>query len=123
MKNLRNSVNLIGRLGQDPILKDLNNGKTVATFSVATSESYYNVQGEKIEDTQWHHVVAWGKPGEIAAQYLKKGQEVAIEGKLIHRSYETGSGERKYITEINLNSILMLVVISVGLCQSFRCYY
>ncbi|GAA0892998.1 single-stranded DNA-binding protein [Fulvivirga kasyanovii] len=108
MKNLRNSVSLIGRLGQDPILKDLSSGKTVATFSIATSESYYNSRGERIEDTQWHNMVAWGRPGEVAAQYLKKGQEVAIEGKLIHRSYETGSGETKYITEININSILML---------------
>lgn len=108
MKKLRNSVQLIGRLGQNPKIKDLSNGKSIATFTIATSENYYNGAGEKIEDTQWHNIVAWGKPGEIAAQYLKKGQEVAVEGKLVHRSYETSNGAKRYITEINLNSILML---------------
>lgn len=108
MKNLRNSVQLIGRLGKDPEVKNLTSGKTMASFSMATSDSYYNAKGEKIEDTQWHNIVAWGKAAEIAAEYLKKGQEVAVEGKLVHRSYETIDGEKKYITEINLNEILML---------------
>ncbi len=108
MKNLRNSVQLIGRLGKDPEVKQLTSGKAMATFSIATSDSYRNAQGEKIEDTQWHNIVAWGKTAEIAGEYLKKGQEIAIEGKLIHRSYETNSGEKKYITEINLNELLML---------------
>jgi single-strand DNA-binding protein len=108
MKNLRNSVQLIGRLGQDPEVKQLASGKTLTTFSIATSDSYKNAQGEKVEDTQWHNIVAWGKSAEIAGDYLKKGQEVAIEGKLIHRSYETNSGEKKYITEINLNELLMI---------------
>ncbi|HNP19118.1 MAG TPA: single-stranded DNA-binding protein [Fulvivirga sp.] len=108
MKNLRNSVQLIGRLGKDPEVKQLTSGKAVATFSLATSDSYRNAQGEKIEDTQWHNIVAWGKTAEIAGEYLKKGQEIAIEGKLIHRSYETNNGEKKYITEINLNELLML---------------
>ncbi|MTI38004.1 single-stranded DNA-binding protein, partial [Fulvivirga lutimaris] len=67
-----------------------------------------NAQGEKVEDTQWHNVVAWGKTAEIAGDYLKKGQEVAIEGKLVHRSYETSAGDKRYITEINLNELLMI---------------
>lgn len=108
MKNLRNSVQLIGRLGQDPEVKKLTSGKTLTTFSLATSDSYKNAQGEKVEDTQWHNVVAWGKTAEIAGDYLKKGQEVAIEGKLVHRSYETSAGEKRYITEINLNELLMI---------------
>jgi single-strand DNA-binding protein len=108
MKNLRNSVQLIGRLGQDPEVKKLTSGKTLTTFSLATSDSYKNAQGEKVEDTQWHNVVAWGKTAEIAGDYLKKGQEVAIEGKLVHRSYETSAGEKRYVTEINLNELLMV---------------
>ncbi|MEQ8925335.1 MAG: single-stranded DNA-binding protein [Fulvivirga sp.] len=108
MKNLRNSVQLIGRLGKDPEVKTLTSGKSLTTFSIATSDSYKNAEGKKVEDTQWHNIVAWGKTAEIAGEYLKKGQEVAIEGKLIHRSYETNSGEKKYVTEINLNELLMI---------------
>ncbi|MTI22820.1 single-stranded DNA-binding protein [Fulvivirga sp. RKSG066] len=107
MKNLRNSVQLIGRLGQNPEVKTLENGNTIATFSMATSDHYKNAQGEKVEDTQWHNVVAWGRKAELVSQYLKKGSEVAIEGKLVHRSYETNKGEKKYITEINMNEMVM----------------
>lgn len=108
MKSLRNSVQLIGRLGKDPEVKDLTSGKMMATFSLATSDSYRNANGEKVEDTQWHNIVAWGKKAEIASEYLSKGDEVAIEGKLIHRSYENGNGEKRYVTEINVNELLML---------------
>lgn len=108
MKNLRNSVQLIGRLGKDPEMKTTTSGKTLVTFSLATSDSYRNAQGDKVEDTQWHNIVAWGRTAEIAGEYLKKGQEVALEGKLIHRTYETNSGDKKYITEINLNELLMI---------------
>ena len=108
MKNLRNSVQLIGRLGKDPEVKQLTSGKTLATFSIATSDSYRNAQGDKVEDTQWHNVVAWGRTAEIASEYLKKGQEIALEGKLVHRAYETKTGEKRYITEINLNELLMI---------------
>ena len=108
MKNLRNSVQLIGRLGKDPEVKQLASGKTLTTFSMATSDTYKNAQGEKVEDTQWHNIVAWGKTAEIAGEYLKKGQEVAIEGKLIHRSYETNAGDKRYVSEINCNELLMI---------------
>lgn len=108
MQNLRNSVQLIGRLGQDPEVKTLTSGKTLTTFSIATSDSYRNSKGDKVEDTQWHNIVAWGKVGEIAGEYLSKGQEVALEGKLTHRSYENNDGDKKYITEINLNELLMI---------------
>lgn len=108
MKNLKNSVQLIGRLGKDPEVKNLTSGKMMATFSLATSDTYRNADGEKIEDTQWHNIVAWGKKAEIASEYLKKGAEIAIEGKLQHRSYEASNGEKKYITEINVNELLML---------------
>lgn len=108
MQNLRNRVQLIGRLGQDPETRTLTSGKSLTTFSIATSESYRNANGDKVEETQWHNIVAWGKVGEIAAEYLTKGQEVALDGKLIHRSYETKEGEKRYVTEINLNDLLML---------------
>ncbi len=108
MKNLRNSVQLIGRLGQDPEVRTLTTGKKLTTFSLATSDYYRNAKGEKVEDTQWHNVVAWGKVGEIAAEYLAKGEEVALEGKLTHRSYENNAGEKRYVTEINLNELLMI---------------
>lgn len=107
MKNLRNSVQLIGRLGKDPEVKTF--GKSVkASFSIATSDSYKNAKGEKVEETQWHNVVIWGKLAEVAGKYLKKGEEVCVEGKLVHRNYETDKGEKKYFTEINVNDMLML---------------
>lgn len=106
MKSLRNSVQLIGRLGKDPEVKNFDKGKKVS-FSIATTDSYKNQKGEKIEDTQWHNIVIWGKLAGVAEKYLKKGQEVAVEGKLVHRVYET-NGEKKYITEINVNDLVML---------------
>jgi single-strand DNA-binding protein len=107
MANLRNSVQLIGNLGHDPEVKSFN-GKQKASFSIATTETYRNQKGEKVQDTQWHNIVVWGKLAEIASKYLKKGSEVAIEGKLVHRSYETTAGEKRYITEINVNDLVML---------------
>lgn len=80
----------------------------MAKFSLATNESYKNAKGEKVTDTQWHNVVAWGKTAEIAENYLKKGNEVAIEGKLVNRSYETKEGDKRYITEIKCSELLML---------------
>jgi single-strand DNA-binding protein len=106
MKTLRNSVQLIGRLGKDPEVKMFEKSKK-ASFSIATTDTYKNQKGEKIEDVQWHNVVLWGRLAGIAEKYLKKGQEVAVEGKLVHRAYET-NGEKKYITEINVNDLIML---------------
>jgi single-strand DNA-binding protein len=108
MKNLRNSVTLIGRLGFDPEIKNLDSGKKLAKMSIATDDSYRDASGNKVEQTQWHQVIAWGKTAEIAEKYLKKGKEVAIEGKLVHRNYEDKDGNKKYITEVNVNEILML---------------
>lgn len=106
MKSLRNSVQLIGWLGKDPEVKDFDDRKK-ASFSIATTDSYKNQKGEKVEDTQWHNVVIWGKLAGVAEKYLKKGNEVVVEGKLIHRVYET-NGEKRYITEINVNDLVML---------------
>lgn len=108
MNALRNKVQLIGNLGQDPEIVTLESGSKLAKFSVATNEVYRNSKGEKITDTQWHNVVAWGKTAEIVESYLTKGNEVAVEGKLIHRTYETGEGEKRYVTEIKCNELLML---------------
>ncbi|MBT8182758.1 MAG: single-stranded DNA-binding protein [Eudoraea sp.] len=108
MNALRNKVQLIGNLGQDPEIVNLDNGGKLAKFSVATNEIYKNSKGEKVTDTQWHNVVAWGKTAEIVENYLTKGNEVAVEGKLIHRSYENKEGEKRYITEIKCNELVML---------------
>ncbi len=107
MNALRNTVQLIGRLGNDPQIKTFDSGKRMATFSIATNEVYYNNQGEKVEDTQWHNIVVWGKKSEVVESYLKKGSEIAVQGKLVNRSYEK-DGERKYITEIIVNDFLMM---------------
>ena len=108
MNALKNKVQLIGNLGQDPEVVILENGSKFAKFSIATSDSYKNAQGEKVEDTQWHNIVAWGKLADIVENYLNKGKQVAIEGKLTHRSYETKEGEKRYITEVRCNELLML---------------
>jgi single-strand DNA-binding protein len=108
MKSLRNSVQLIGNLGTAPEVKNFDNGKSIAKFSVATNESYYNQKGEKVQETQWHNVVAWGKTAEIAGKYLSKGQEIAIEGKLTTRSWDDKAGVKHYITEIVANELVLL---------------
>lgn len=108
MKNLRNKVQLIGNLGSSPEVKTFENGKQMVRFSVATNETYRNAQGEQVNDTQWHNVVAWGNTAKIAEKYLEKGKEVAIEGKLTNRSYDDKEGNKKYVTEIVASDILML---------------
>jgi single-strand DNA-binding protein len=108
MNNLRNKVNLIGNLGNNPEVKVFESGKKMVRLSLATSENYKNTNGEKVEETQWHNLVAWGKTADIAEKYLQKGSELAIEGKLTYRSYEDKNGEKKYITEIIVNELMML---------------
>lgn len=108
MYALKNKVQLIGNLGNAPEVKTLESGKKMVRFSVATNEVYRNAKGEKITETQWHNLVAWGKIAEIVEKYLDKGKEIAIEGKLINRSYNDKEGNKKYITEIQVNELLML---------------
>ncbi|MFT4737096.1 MAG: single-strand DNA-binding protein [Cyclobacteriaceae bacterium] len=107
MTSLKNSVQLIGRLGNDPQVRSFDSGKQMATFSIATNETYYNNKGEKVTDTQWHNIVAWGKKTQIVEDYLKKGSEIALEGKLVNRSYEK-EGEKRTVTEIVMNELLMI---------------
>jgi single-strand DNA-binding protein len=108
MNNLRNRVMLIGNLGQDPEIKTLESGKKVAHFTIATNDAYKNTDGQKIEETTWHNIVAWNGLAERAARFLKKGREVAVDGRLVYRSYEDKKGVTKYTTEIVLNEILLL---------------
>ena len=108
MTNLSNSVHLIGRLGMDPKTFDFENGSKKVQFSLATNDYYKNAKGEKVEETQWHNVVAWGNTAKVVADYLTKGKEIALEGKLVNRSYEDKEGQKKYITEVVANQILIL---------------
>ena len=108
MNALRNKVQLIGNLGDNPEIITLESGKKLAKFSIATNESYKNASGEKVTDTQWHNVIAWTKTAEIIEKYLAKGNEVAVEGKLTTRSYDDKDGNKKYITEVVINELLML---------------
>ena len=109
MNALRNRVQLIGRLGADPKMFEIANGTKKASFSVATNEFYRRKDGERQEETHWHNVVAWGKTAEIAEKILRKGNEVAVNGKLVSRSYEDNSGNKKYITEVIVSEFLLLV--------------
>lgn len=108
MYALKNKVQLIGNLGNAPEVKTLESGKKMVRFSVATHESYRNAKGEKVTETLWHNLVAWGKIAEIAEKFLTKGKEIAIEGKLIHRSYNDKEGNKKYVTEVQVNELLLL---------------
>jgi single-strand DNA-binding protein len=108
MYALKNKVQLIGVLGGNPEVKQTETGRKMATFSLATSESYRNTKGEKIIETQWHSLVAWGKIAEIVERYLRKGSEIAVEGKLITRSYTDKDGNRRHRTEVHVNELLLL---------------
>ena len=108
MNALRNKVQLIGNLGNAPEIRTTDSGKKLAKFSVATNEIYRSQTGEKIKETQWHNLVAWGKVAEIAEKYLTKGKEVVVEGKLITRNYNDKEGNKKSITEIEVNDLLLM---------------
>lgn len=108
MNALRNKVQLIGNLGMNPELRELDGGSKVAKFTLATNESYINKAGERTTDTEWHNIVAWGKTAELMQQLLAKGKEVMIEGKLTSRSYDDKDGNKRYITEIVANEFLLL---------------
>ncbi|MBC5840619.1 MAG: single-stranded DNA-binding protein [Flavobacteriaceae bacterium] len=105
---MKNTVQLIGHVGQDPEVKTLEGGKKLANLSIATNEVYYKENGDKVEKTEWHRVTAWGKTAEIIEKYVTKGKEVAIEGKLTHRSYDDKDGVKRFITEVVANELLLL---------------
>ena len=108
MSTLRNHVQLIGHVGQDPEIKSFEGNKKLANLSIATKENYKNEKGEKVEETQWHRITAGGKTAEIIEKYFAKGKEIAVEGKLRHRSYDDKNGDKKYVTEIVVSELLLL---------------
>jgi len=108
MTTLRNRVQLVGNLGMNPEIVNFESGKKIAKFTVATNETFSDGKGKTTTNTQWHNVVAWGKLAEIAEKNLQKGKEVALEGRLTYRQYEDKNKETKYVTEIVLNSYIIL---------------
>lgn len=108
MNTMRNKVQLIGNLGQNPELRTFEGGKALAKFSLATTDTYRDATGKKITETQWHNVVAWGNLAKTAEKYLVKGSEVAVEGKLMHKSYDDKDGKKHYYSEIVVNEMVLL---------------
>ncbi len=108
MNKLKNKVVLIGHLGNAPEIKELEGGNKLARISIATNESFKNAQGEKVTETQWHNVIAWGKTADLAEKYFTKGLEVMVEGKLVHRNYTDKEGVKRYVTEVQANEFLIL---------------
>lgn len=108
MNNLRNRVYLIGNLGMDPEVKTFDGGKILAKMSLATNQVYKDADGKKIKDTQWHNLVAWGATAKRVEKMLKKGNEIAVEGKLTYNNFEDKDGKKKYFTEVTVDEFLIL---------------
>ncbi len=103
-----NKVMLIGNLGKDPDVNTVGNDRKVAKFSLATTETWKDQKGEKQEATEWHNIVVWGKTADVVEKYLKKGDKVYVEGKVKTRKYQDKDGADRYITEITVDSLVML---------------
>ena len=108
MYALKNKVQLIGHIGNAPDVRTFEGGKKWSRLSIATSETYRNANGEKITDTQWHNLVAYGKVAELIEKYVVKGAEIAVEGKLVNRSYVDKEGAKKQVTEVQVSELLLL---------------
>jgi len=108
MNNLRNRVQLIGHLGKDVEFKALDNGNALARVSIATKEIFQNSKGERVVDVQWHQLIGWGKLAEMMQVLCKKGKEVAVQGKLTHRSYEDKDGKKRYLSEIVVSEFMLM---------------
>ncbi|RCH56704.1 single-stranded DNA-binding protein [Mucilaginibacter hurinus] len=108
MATLRNCVRLIGNLGTDPEVRVFDNNRKLVRLSIATNESYKNEKGEKVTETQWHHLTLWGAQASLAEQYLRKGDEVSVAGKLATRNYNDKDGVKRYVTEVVVNEFLKL---------------
>jgi single-strand DNA-binding protein len=108
MSSLANRVTLIGNLGQDPETKTTESGKKLVHFTLATKEGFKNAEGQRVNETTWHNIVAWNGLADIAGKFLKKGNEVAVEGRIVYRSYEDKKGVTKYTTEIVLSDLELL---------------
>ena len=107
MNTLRNRVQLIGNLGTAPEIKTLTGGKKMAKFVIATNETYKNQKGEKVTETTWHNLTAWGNNAEFAEKFLEKGTEIAIEGKIKNNNYTDKDGVKRYVTDIEVNEFMM----------------
>ncbi|UAB76298.1 single-stranded DNA-binding protein [Mesoflavibacter sp. SCSIO 43206] len=108
MNALKNKVQLIGRLGQDPEIVTFNDGNKMAKFSLATDDSYKDKNGNKVERAYWHNIVVKNGLVKVVEEYVTKGQEIAIEGKLTNRTWEDKEGNKRYVTEVICNELLML---------------
>jgi single-strand DNA-binding protein len=108
MNAMKNSVQLIGHVGQEPEIKTFDGGKKVANITLATNEVYYKENGDKVEKTEWHKVKAWGKTADVIEKYVTKGKEIAIAGKLTYSDYQDKNGEKRYITEVVASEVLLL---------------
>lgn len=107
MNTLRNRVQLIGNLGNDPEMITLDSGKKLAKFSLATNEHYTDAESQKQTKTEWHNLVAWNKTAEIIEKYVTKGKEIAVEGKLTNRSWDDKEGNKRYTTEVVVSEVVM----------------
>ena len=105
---MKNSVQLVGNVGQDPEIRNLEGGKKVVNFNIATSDSYKNEKGEKVEQTEWHRIVAWGNSAEIIEKYVVKGNQIGVVGKLTHRTYDDKDGIKRSITEVLVSEVLLM---------------
>ncbi len=108
MSTLRNKVSLIGHIGQKPEVQTLTGGYVLARFSIATKDRVKNKEGKYEDKTEWHNIKAWGKTAENIGKLLDKGTEIALEGRLVHQTYESKTGEKRYSTEIHLNEFLLV---------------
>lgn len=108
MSMIKNKVQLIGHLGHSPEIRVLEGGKKLATMSLATKENYKDTSGTKVTETQWHHIVAWGKHADFAEKFLAKGLHVAVDGKLFNRNYIDKNGAKRVITEIHVHELLII---------------
>ncbi len=108
MSNMKNQVRLIGNLGMDPEIKEVGTNRKLAKFSLATNETYRNDKGERITETQWHNLIGWGRIAIICEKYLKKGAEIAVEGKLNNRSYVDREGHKRYVSEVVVSDMVLL---------------
>lgn len=108
MNALQNKVQLIGHVGKDPIIKDFEGGKKLASLTLATNDVYVSKKGDQVEQTQWHTIVAWGKTAEIIEKFVEKGKKIGITGRLTSRSYDDKEGNKRYVTEVVANELLLM---------------
>lgn len=108
MKQIKNRIVLIGRVGQTPEIKSFESGKKKAAFSIAVNEVYYDDKGAKVQSTQWHKIAAWGKTAEFIEKYIGKGMKLAVDGKLSTRNYQDLEGKSRCMTEVMVSEILLL---------------